>query len=613
MFRKDINGLRFIAVISVVFFHFSITGFSGGYSGVDIFFVISGFLMNEISIKVKDDKSWFISFYKKRFNRIYPALIFSILFSILISLVNTPPSELVTIKNQVLSALTFSSNLYYLKNTSSYFSGLADSYLLLHTWSLAVEFQFYALFPIAFWLSHKCKNKNIIYSVMILVSFILCLFLVRHHQKPAFYLLPFRAWELFLGAYVSNLPSCKLNNTTKRIIESFLVLSLLLFTIFINENSNWPGIYTLIPTLATAIYLYVSINNEDTILRFKPIQYIGRASYSIYLYHWPIVYYLYQSQINHTSLVKFFSVLASIALGFLSYNFVEKKIKTVNIKVVLSAIGVAILIVFISTLNITKYYLPENVLALDEYSNYGESAIGIHQFGNKNKTCFLTSGKDDIKFYTADKCLSHDNGKKNLLLLGDSHAAEFSEAMNENFKEYNIIQVTASGCAPLIKTSGPDRCVDLMKYFYSSILPTVKFDLIFVSANWYVFSKDANENNLSQTNNILKKNATNVFFIGQTRAFDAPFYKLAQRNNSATIIKHTIKDCHDYNQRMLTNLPPEINYINMFDAGINTDGPDFFIKKIPMMFDDNHFTYEWSTYLTKKIFIPLANHPTNSN
>lgn len=605
MFRMDINGLRFIAVMSVVLFHFSVNGFAGGYAGVDVFFVISGYLMNEISIKVKNNENWFVDFYKKRFNRIYPALIFSIAFATVISLISATPSELLAIKNQVLSALSFTSNLYYLKNTSSYFSGVADSYLLLHTWSLAVEFQFYLLFPVAFWFAHKYKKINITYLTLVAISFALCVFIVRYHQKHAFYLLPFRAWELFLGAYVSNLSPCKINVKAKRYIETLLVLMLVLFSVLVKTNDSWPGFYTLVPVVATAIYLYLSVDNDNTILRFRPIQYIGSASYSIYLYHWPVVYFIYQNQIPYTISTQLIAVVSSLALGMLSYHFIERRFKSVGWGMISFAMLIAALILVFSYVGISKHYLSKEVLVLDGYSGYGESAKGVKQFGNDDGRCFLTSATDDFKYFTKDKCLARNGKKKNLLLIGDSHAAEFSQAFVESFVDYNVMQVTASGCVPLIKTSGPSRCVDLMRFFYNSILPVTNFDVIFVSANWFVFSKDADEQNFLQTDKVLKGKTGNVFYIGQSRAFDMPFYKLAQKNTSEKIMALSNKDALLYNERLLSGLSSSINYIDVYDVGCSAGVCDFFMNGKPMMFDENHFTYEWTVYLTKNKLMPL--------
>ncbi|MGM1981195.1 acyltransferase family protein, partial [Bacillus cereus group sp. BceL132] len=206
MFRLDINGLRFIVVLSVVFFHFQIPFFSGGYAGVDIFFVISGYLMHSILSKDKMSVANTLKFYKKRLNRIYPALVacFS-LFSIIYIFI-MPPSLIKMLLWQLTSALTFTSNLYFTKELSNYFSGTAESYLFLHSWSLSLEFQYYIAFPFILFLVRKSKLRECNgILILAILSFLICLTIVNIKQKVAFFNLPFRAWKLLLGAYASSI------------------------------------------------------------------------------------------------------------------------------------------------------------------------------------------------------------------------------------------------------------------------------------------------------------------------------------------------------------------------------------------------------------------------
>ncbi|WP_406671577.1 acyltransferase family protein [Raoultella terrigena] len=297
MFRLDINGLRFIAVTMVVLFHFKIGNFYGGYAGVDVFFVISGFLMNEICRNKIGSKGWIVNFYQKRFKRIYPALVACVLFSFLLAIVSTPPSMLKALFYQVVSSLTFTSNLYYLKATSGYFTDAADSFIFLHTWSLSVEWQFYLIFPFILLCSNvfsKNNNGYIFYGFIILLSFSSCILLTQYNQTYSFYLLPSRAWELMIGAMAS---SITLKNRFPKFTEVTALVVLIAFTAMVKENLNWPGVETLIPTVATALLLHANIGNEKTILRAKPLQLIGSSSYSIYLFHWPIVSLFYLNKI----------------------------------------------------------------------------------------------------------------------------------------------------------------------------------------------------------------------------------------------------------------------------------------------------------------------------
>lgn len=272
MFRKDINGLRAIAAILVVFYHFKISFFNGGYIGVDIFFVISGYLMNEICTKSYGNKGWILAFYKKRLDRIYPTLLLIVAITTIISIILLPPSFLHDIKNQTLNALLFTSNIYYWKSTSGYFSSIADSYILLHTWSLGLEFQFYLIFPLALIIanSRPFKNKSyLFYGLACLSSFILCILISRNNPSAAFYMLPTRAWELFLGAFASSL---SFKNPIPKVSQYIALITIIAFCVFGTHDILWPSEFTLVPTLATAILLHAKIDNNESAVRFYPIQ-----------------------------------------------------------------------------------------------------------------------------------------------------------------------------------------------------------------------------------------------------------------------------------------------------------------------------------------------------
>lgn len=477
MFRLDINGLRFIAVLSVVFFHFQIPFFSGGYAGVDIFFVISGYLMHSILSKDKMSVANTLKFYKKRLTRIYPALVacFS-LFSIIYIFI-MPPSLIKMLLWQLTSALTFTSNLYFTKELSSYFSGTAESYLFLHSWSLSLEFQYYIAFPFILFLVRKSKLRECNgILILAILSFLICLTIVNINQKVAFFNLPFRAWELLLGAYASSIDfNIKFKN--KRIIEVLCIGGLLSFMFFSGDSSKWPDIKAIVPTLLTFILLVIHVENDKTLLKNKLFQIIGSSSYSIYLYHWPIVSIAASYGLIGNFKATVLLLIISSALGFISYCAIEKRDYSTkrNKQLVLFLIVVSITTpLTVINFNLSRLWLSEKKIALDSYSNYDST----EQFSSlntlKGKTCFLYSGQPSIDYYDYIGCTQTDQNKKTILLFGDSHAAEFSKALKEKYSNYNIIQATASGCPPLKETNGASYCVELSKMVFNKIIKEKK-------------------------------------------------------------------------------------------------------------------------------------------
>ncbi|MFU2319202.1 acyltransferase family protein [Rahnella sp. PCH160] len=269
MFRLDINALRFLAVISVVLFHFKMPYTSGGYSGVDIFFVISGYLMHHMLSKNTLNRENIIIFYKRQFSRIFPALAVCLFIFSIVSTILSPLSLLNSIRNQVLSAATFTSNLFFTNALSSYFSQTADSYIFLHTWSLGLEFQYYLIFPLVLLAIRKLKfDESLAIAFIAGLSLIFCLVMVNINQTVTFYNLPFRAWELLAGAYASSIGDVvKLKPKTKKLVEVTCICGILAFVIFGDSPSSWPDAKATIPTLLTFIILILKVDNECVALK----------------------------------------------------------------------------------------------------------------------------------------------------------------------------------------------------------------------------------------------------------------------------------------------------------------------------------------------------------
>lgn len=311
VFRKDITGLRAIAVIAVTLYHLThvqfpdISYFKGGFIGVDIFFVISGFLMTKIIMTGLEQGNFSLYlFYKKRAKRICPALLIVSVVFIGLALSFFYPKELITTCRDGLRALLFISNMWFARQTG-YFDTDASSRIFLHTWSLSVEWQFYLIYPLLLMVGCKfCSRRNVALLLLFLTvaSMIFgCIFSFYEPNKSYFYL-PSRAYELLIGGLAYFYPLSfwikRFNVGSKTLSEKqydslavyaeYLGLGMIaLALIVIDSNSAWPNPWSLLPLLGT--YLCIAANNEKTVLSNVVIQNIGIWSYAIYLVHWPVI------------------------------------------------------------------------------------------------------------------------------------------------------------------------------------------------------------------------------------------------------------------------------------------------------------------------------------
>lgn len=583
----------------VVLFHFKINFFYGGFAGVDVFFVISGFLMQEICNKDMIKKGWVINFYKKRFNRIYPALLIMTILTFMVSVTIETPDGVKDSLAQTLSSLTFTSNILYWKTSGGYFTGSSDLNWLLHTWSLSLEWQYYLIFPLIIKIGKLLRGYcNFFYVFISVSSLVLCVIFSHFYQNSAFYLLPTRMWELMLGAYVS---VSKLKNNMKKTTEIVSVLVMVLFCVFAKDESSWPGLLTLIPTLCAAAIIHASIDNDRTIFKYKAIQSIGYASYSIYLFHWPVVAFMANKSIQFSAINSSIGIFVSFLLGFFSYKFFEKTECLRGIKIVAMSSVFAVFAVALSKMEVNKLWVSKQAIDLGQYKGYGDSAESISQFGNDDGICFLDSTYNDISFFNKDKCLSLSDTKKNILLIGDSHAAELSLSMKDIFRDYNFMQATASGCFPIKKDNGEKRCADLFRYIYDEYLVKNNIDYIFIAADWSAVKNQMFIDELIHTISSIKSNK--IYIIGQTKTFDIDFYKIAQKIDESEIDNHVTKSSRITNailSRKITNAG--YNYLNVFDINcLNGSCKYIFNEKIPFMFDKNHLTKEWADYYVEYI------------
>ena len=443
-FRYDINGLRAYAVALVVLFHFGIAGFSGGFIGVDIFFVISGFLMTQIIVSGLEKNSFsFLKFYISRANRIIPPLVVLSLIIGIIGWFTLTPQELKDYGKHASTSLSFISNIQYFRE-SGYFNTDSHEKLLLHTWSLSVEWQFYIILPIfLFIIIYFTKKRfilNLIFSTVLIASLFLSIIITKSHPTAAFFLLPTRAWEMMAGGLIYlffQKTQFSKSKSTFLEISGFILIAL--SVMFFSDKTPWPSYNALIPVIGTFLILLTS-NNNSIFTKNKVIQFIGTTSYSIYLWHWPIVFYLSYIEKSKDPIYIIIAILLSIFIGWLSFKFIEVParlflskcniFKNYLITLIYLTFSIIIFIIFYVKDGIPNR-LPQNINKIAAQTN------------NKNplmQKCHIGQGTD------VPEC-KYGNGDVRLIVLGDSHAAAMIRSTEKTLPHNSsVLDWTYSGC-----------------------------------------------------------------------------------------------------------------------------------------------------------------------
>ncbi len=326
-FRIDINGLRAWAVVAVVLYHFNVPGFSGGFAGVDVFFVISGFLMAGIVCKgLEAERFRLVDFYLARARRILPALIVLVVVLLLVGWFLLMPREYQGLGKHARESLLFSSNLRYLSE-AGYFDSASHEKWLLHTWSLSVEWQFYLLYPLALLAVNRLlsgrRSLLVAHLLGLLASFAACQFLSVREPSAAFFQLQSRAWELLLGGTVYLLGGgLGLSVRGRQLLEGMGVALVMAAVLLVDTSMRWPGTAVLLPTLGAALII-LAARQGSVWTGSAAAQWLGTRSYSIYLWHWPLVVLLVYFGLQSSPLSIAVGLLLSLLLGHLSYHLVE--------------------------------------------------------------------------------------------------------------------------------------------------------------------------------------------------------------------------------------------------------------------------------------------------
>jgi len=614
-FRWDIQGLRAIAVLFVVVFHINPNLLPGGYLGVDIFFVISGYLILGFIWRDLNQKNFQLTrFYSKRFYRLAPALLVMVFVTSVVGYFILLPNEGVTYVESLFSTLFYFSNFYFYSQ-SDYFNTAMEFAPLLHTWSLSVEEQFYILFPFILLFIFKIKKESILYilSMIGVLSLILSQLSIYYDQNSfAFFASPTRFFQFIIGGLIAIGLEKNIFTKTVNDILGFIGLGIISITVFLfTPHTAMPGINALWPSLGVALVLYSGVNAKYTtsLLSNTLFKYIGNASYSIYLWHWPlIVFYKLKISPILSGREEISLFLISIILGYLSWKFIEENLRKgylqkFNVFVVHIALNVilGVVVYFIFTVfqvKTTQY--KENI---NKYMHHDVAS----QF--RAGTCFLTSTENSIKFYQKDECISWDKDKKNYLLIGDSHAAHYYSAMASLLKKNETLsQVTSSACLPIFPFKwGAKKCIDLHRWALNSLIKEKHFDVIILSiAN---LNRTTNLE-IKQTISHMLKYTNKVVILGPSMKYKQSLLRLLvelpEGHDSSMIYKNTSD--YEYTLNIDNTMKnflqmDRLEYISTLkvlckdEEGCRTLTP----RGVPMYFDRDHFTEDGARFMLKQV------------
>ena len=497
-YRPDIDGLRAIAVLSVLFFHSGFEVFSGGYVGVDIFFVISGFLITTIIVReIGENKFSVTTFYERRFRRILPAVITVVAVSLLVAIFLLDFKEYENLARSSIANNLFMSNIYFY-NETGYFDGPAELKPLLHTWSLSVEEQYYVFFPLLLLFIAKVGGKKYLYFLIpiFFLSFGASVLGMNMDKSAVFYLLPTRAWELLIGSLLAIVTLPRIQNIVVLNVIAALGLLLMVYSIFgFTRETPFPSGYAALPAFGAALVIYTGGAGTTLVNQFfaiRPIVFVGLISYSLYLWHWPLIVYTKSFKVVGLTTAEQFLLLGVIfILSVLSWHFVEtpfrKKRWLPDKRSIFAGSFAATAVLLLAGLSVLyydgypgRYSFNQSMDELDgdpEWKHWHACEDVETQFAEHKDLC--TIGKQ--------------GGKASFILWGDSHARALASAVHASADRNGTSGVVAShtACPPLqgIERPGQLDCRKFNQTILDYLSRHPEISTVILAARWALITK----------------------------------------------------------------------------------------------------------------------------
>lgn len=589
-YRSDIDVLRGISIIAVLLYHakfqyFEFTLIKGGFLGVDIFFVITGFLITQILLKelYYQKKILILSFYERRARRLIPVLLLVMLLASILSYFVMDPVKLKQHSSSLFFSIFFGANFYFHYFGDFYGNSINQFKPLLHLWSLGVEEQFYILFPVFLILINKYFKKFLLFLLIsgFLISFALAIYLSKHHPMFSFYMLPSRAWEILAGAILAYYVLTKetkinLSNGFYNFLYYLLIFVLIVSFLIVDiKKVEHPSLVTLIPILSTVALIYlgsVSVQKKINNLYLENfLIFFGKISYSLYLWHFLFfsIFRISSYYYSENTFIKILIILLSIFCSYYSYLLVEQKFRNKNFEFIKTIKFSLILLIFIIPLNL-NYLINKNILK-DQYQIDG---FNISEW--KDTTLVLDYiKKNNRKFFL-------DNSKIKVLIIGNCHADDTFIALDQKKDQLEDFDIVLH---PRIDIHDFSRIVKNKSILYE------KADYIILSTRW--LNKDLefldslistiknDKKKLVILNNVAEFNYNELNF-GLRRNYFTTYKKLVFENKSSFFDKEELLNMkkeyfqQQENNTFVNSINKEIEKISKINEIKLIDNPKLF-------------------------------------
>ncbi len=537
-YRADVDGLRAVAVVSVLLFHAGWSAFSGGFTGVDVFFVISGYVISLSLFRDLDSNTFSLAgFYARRARRILPALTAVLLGTLLASLWLVPPVYFRPFAGSLVAASLFFSNVHFWQD-SSYFNSDSPFRPLLHTWSLGVEEQYYLVIPVFLllirrWLGGRWRAAT---AVCLAASFALCLLAVDHgHVDAAFFLAPTRAWEFLLGVMVALVPATGLPRWVRE-AGTLAGLAMIMAAVFLYGPATvFPGVSALLPCVGTAMVIHFGAAPVlvSRLLAAGPFVWTGRVSYSLYLVHWPVLVlapFVLMRRLDFAETV--LALAACFVLSALLFTYVETPARKAGARTGTALVLGVALACILGTAAAGKLGQGLNGHVFDGRTGYGQ----VPDFGRVEQAwgagkCLLVGGQP-VSAWTPDACRIGGAGEGDeILLFGDSFAAHYVPGLKVNADRLQapILPYAMEGCPPALSAGSPgDAACRAFRENVVNIVRGRKISRVVVAGSWIEYG-EANAARVEGTLVALKQAGAEVILIGQPPNFYLSPYLIEAR------------------------------------------------------------------------------------
>lgn len=499
-YRKEIDGLRALAVVPVILFHAGSTLFSGGYIGVDVFFVISGYLITSIIIGDLEKERFSIAdFYERRVRRILPALFFVLVLLGAAAWFLLLPMELKSFSAGLIAVALYVSNILFWRE-SGYFSPASEMNPLIHTWSLGVEEQFYIFFPLLLMLCWKYARKHLTAVIVVAAAASLGLsqWASTHASGANFFLLPTRAWELAIGALCAlYLRHSKHGESRYSPILAWAGIGMIVASIFVfDARTPFPSVEALLPTVGTALVILhaAARNTPGRLLSLKWMVAVGLVSYSAYLWHQPLFAFARQVS-KEPPAAPIFAALTGLTflMAWLSWAFIERPFRDrtwlSRRKVFGFALAGMAFFVLVGAAGLYSQGAAFRYTAAERtFLAQADYRVSMRDFSYR--ACFIGNDQSATSL-SANGCLPPPDGRPRIVLFGDSEAAHLSYGLRHVFPGHQLVQWSATSCRPFLFPGTTARCRAFVQAFNDKVRPTLApGDTVILAGNWGVTWED---------------------------------------------------------------------------------------------------------------------------